>query len=124
MKMWLKNEIPKNTRIHFISRDGYLPKKSFDCLFGDDKSIETTYTYMSRKALMPLKIESPVDFYSMLSDINLKNITYATIVSMLEPVLDINKIKWKYDLNCVVICESREYMGRDAMILKNIYQNI
>ena len=29
-----------------------------------------------------------------------------------------------YNLDCVVICESREYMGRDAMILKSIYQNI
>ncbi len=34
------------------------------------------------------------------------------------------KLLKDYDLNCVVICESREYMGRDAMILKNIYQNI
>ena len=118
ISMWLKNEIPKNTRIHFISRDGYLPKKSFDCLFGDDKSIETTYTYMSRKALMPLKIESPVDFYSMLSDINLKNITYATIVSMLEPILDINKIKWKYDLNCVV--ETEENFIEFVDILANL----
>lgn len=30
----------------------------------------------------------------------------------------------EYDLNCRVICESREYMARDAIILKNIYNSI
>lgn len=29
-----------------------------------------------------------------------------------------------YNLNCIVICESKEYQGRDAIILKNIYQNV
>lgn len=30
----------------------------------------------------------------------------------------------EYNLNCRVICESREYMARDAIILKNIYNSI
>lgn len=34
------------------------------------------------------------------------------------------KVLKDYDLNCVVICESREYMGRDAMTLKSIYENV
>lgn len=29
-----------------------------------------------------------------------------------------------YNLNCTIICESKEYMGRDAKILKDIYLNI
>lgn len=29
-----------------------------------------------------------------------------------------------YNLDCVVICESKEYQGRDAIILKNIYENV
>lgn len=29
-----------------------------------------------------------------------------------------------YNLDCVVICESREYMARDAIIMKNIYENL
>lgn len=34
------------------------------------------------------------------------------------------KVLKDYDLNCVVICESREYMGRDAIRLKSIYEEI
>ena len=30
----------------------------------------------------------------------------------------------EYDLNCVVICESKEFMGRDAILMKNIYNSI
>lgn len=34
------------------------------------------------------------------------------------------KVLKDYDLDCVVICESKEYMARDAQILKNIYNNV
>ena len=34
------------------------------------------------------------------------------------------KVLKDYDLNCVVICESREYMGRDAIRLKSIYEKV
>jgi deoxyribonuclease-4 len=34
------------------------------------------------------------------------------------------KVAHDYDLDCVVICESKEYMGRDAIIMKNIYNSI
>lgn len=34
------------------------------------------------------------------------------------------KVLKDYNLDCVVICESKEYMGRDAKILKNIYESV
>ena len=34
------------------------------------------------------------------------------------------KLLKEYDMNCVVICESKEYMARDAVKLKEIYDNI
>ena len=38
-----------------------------------------------------------------------------------EPFAQISKA---YNLNCVVICESKEFMGRDAKIMKDIYNSI
>ena len=38
-----------------------------------------------------------------------------------QPLAEILK---EYDMNCTVICESKEYMGRDAIILKCIYDSI
>lgn len=38
-----------------------------------------------------------------------------------EPLAEIFR---EYNMNCTVICESKEYMGRDANILKEIYNNI
>jgi len=38
-----------------------------------------------------------------------------------EPLAQVLK---DYNLNCTVICESKEYQGRDARILKDIYLNI
>ena len=34
------------------------------------------------------------------------------------------KVLKDYNLDCVVICESKEYQGRDAITLKNIYDNV
>lgn len=38
-----------------------------------------------------------------------------------EPLAQLLK---DYNLECIVICESKEYQGRDAIILKNIYDNV
>jgi len=38
-----------------------------------------------------------------------------------EPFAQVAK---EFGLECVVICESKEYMGRDAIVLKNIYNSI
>ena len=34
------------------------------------------------------------------------------------------KVLKDYNLDCVVICESKEYMARDAKILKDIYESV
>jgi deoxyribonuclease-4 len=38
-----------------------------------------------------------------------------------QPLAEVAK---EYNLNCVVICESKEFQGRDAIIMKNIYNSI
>lgn len=38
-----------------------------------------------------------------------------------EPLAHVLK---DYDMECVIICESKEYMGRDAKVLKDIYYSI
>ena len=34
------------------------------------------------------------------------------------------RVAKEYDLNCIVICESKEFMARDAKIMKDIYNSI
>jgi deoxyribonuclease-4 len=38
-----------------------------------------------------------------------------------EPLAKLSK---EYDLNCTVICESKEFQGRDARVLKDIFTNV
>ncbi len=60
-------EQKKNT-IHFVSRDGYLPKKAFEILKQSRNiNINTNYLYVSRKATALLQTSSITDIISYLN---------------------------------------------------------
>ena len=53
---WLyERNIDRGGVLHFIARDGYLPKLAYDIL-NDGKSPRSDYIYASRKALLPLML--------------------------------------------------------------------
>ncbi len=102
ISQWLINNHKKDCKtIHFIARDGYLPMKAFD-IMNKNTNIKSNYIYVSRKSLMPLKIESPSDFYSISSDINYKNTKYSTVIKGLSPIInDAGELYAKYGDNTI-----------------------
>lgn len=112
--------------------DRYLP--TFD--FGHINALTqgTLKTYDDYKKIIDRSIEVIGLERTKLAHIHFSKIEYGSKGEIKHLTLEDNvygpdfeplaKLLKDYDLNCVVICESREYMGRDAMILKNIYQNI
>lgn len=74
--------------LHFMARDGYLVEKAFQVL-GPIFDIKTAlhYTYMSRKALMPLMIQSKEDCYNLMNSFNGVNIRPEIVFEVIGPVI-------------------------------------
>lgn len=86
---WLNNELNKQKidTIHFLARDGYLLKRVFDLLFNKDH-VKTFYTYLNRKTLLPLQIDSYKDLLLLLTLVNYKEVSTLQIYSIIENLLD------------------------------------
>lgn len=87
---WLVDENTKNKYdcLHFMARDGYLVKNAFEMLnnlFGSDSKLY--YTYMSRKALMPLMLQSKEDCYNLMNGFNGVQMTPKTVFQVIAPVI-------------------------------------
>ena len=71
--------------IVFLARDGYLIKQVYDTLFERD-SIQTSYFYASRRALLPYSIECKEDIYHIFQYIDLTKTAPADVLEFLEPI--------------------------------------
>lgn len=88
---WLLDNHKDSNTIHFISRDGYLPMKAYDIL-NDGTSAPSNYVYMSRKALMPLRIKNKTDVHCILDDIDPDFTTYSVILKPLSCIIDVDEV--------------------------------
>ena len=83
---WLyEKSIGGGGRLHFMARDGYLPRLAYDLLNEDGISARSSYLYSSRKALLPLlylQSESIAELLPLVSGAS-KN----RLESWLEPIL-------------------------------------
>ncbi len=79
----IENNIPT---IHFVARDGYLAKKSFDYMYGSS-NIKTNYVRLSRKSLILADIIKKEDFYSLTSKINYWSLTINKLFKYFEPII-------------------------------------
>lgn len=71
------------SKIHFLARDGYMPKKAYDILFGtSNKKVASNYLYASRKSVMTGMIKSKIDFYGL--PIEYRNHSPKTLLEILE----------------------------------------
>lgn len=87
---WLLDESEKNgyDTVHFVARDGYLPKKAFDILRDKlGKNVESDYFYISRKVTAPLQIRKTADLYSLRSIIYIYSFSPKKLIDVLRPVL-------------------------------------
>ncbi len=86
--------------IHFVARDGYLVKKSFDYLYGN-AGIKTNYVRLSRKSLILADIKKKEDFYSIISKVNFVTMTINKLAKYFTPIM-------KEDINYKEIFESKQ----------------
>ena len=69
--------------IHFVARDGYLPKLAFD-LLNDTGNLKTNYLRVSRKAILTADMKCPTDLYSILHKMNVLNTNPIELVEVLS----------------------------------------
>lgn len=91
--MWLYKNAEKESYecIHFIARDGYLVKKAFDELqpYLGKKQFKTDYLHISRKALMPLMIQSSSDFENMEIVLNYQKYTPRKVLEFFRDIVSL-----------------------------------
>lgn len=81
-KMAKERKIPT---VHFVARDGYLPKKAFDIL--NQTNTKSNYLRLSRKALLLADINMPEDLYSILRKVNVLDLSPKKLTKYLEPLV-------------------------------------
>ncbi|WP_277409225.1 HAD family hydrolase [Lacrimispora xylanisolvens] len=74
--------------LHFMARDGYLTKAAYQML-SEIFNVKTNlhYTYMSRKALMPLMLQSKGDCYNLMNCFNGVDILPEVVFGIIDPVI-------------------------------------
>ena len=84
---WLiENAVTDNVRkIHFVARDGYVIKETFDFL--NNTSVESGYIRVSRKAIILADVNSLEDLYSLNKKINVLSLPPKKIIKYIEPII-------------------------------------
>lgn len=92
---WLADEVANSSdkTIHFVARDGFILKKAYDVLFLDSNHPSSNYLYLSRKALVFADVISPIDMYSLIDKLNIRNTSPAKFIDMFRNMLDEEKIR-------------------------------
>lgn len=92
---WLIHECQENHYDHlcFMARDGFLPLRAFSAL-SKIYHLETKphYTYLSRKAILPLMISCESDFYSLYNNFNLSTLTPHSFLKISTPIIHTEKL--------------------------------
>lgn len=109
---WMLQESKKYSyeKVHFVARDGWLPKKAFDILTSAlNCNVKSDYFYISRKVTMPLQIRNKSDLYSIKPIILFSSFSPKKLINNLkfalkpEAVKNAEDICWKnkflYDNN-------------------------
>lgn len=89
---WLLKEVNgKNDKISFMARDGYLIMEAYNKLsklYSDAPKSE--YMYVSRKALIPVMIQSELDFYRLSEIVDYKKHSPKSLIKYLKSVLKLD----------------------------------
>lgn len=93
---WLLNDASRKgyKRIHFLSRDGYLPFEAYRLWAADKENApEPVYTYMSRNALFFCNIRSKADIYAFVGGVDILAYSPARVVKLFRRVIPDDKYK-------------------------------
>lgn len=85
--------------LHFMARDGYLPMKIYEELNRIYQlNVKTHYTYLTRKAITPLMIQSIADYYNLVNNMLFKNATPDLILKLLLPLIPEKKYEQRQEI--------------------------
>ncbi len=102
--------------IVFMARDGYLPIKCYDIMKKLYKNVpESKYLYISRKALVPITIQTKLDLYKLSEVINVTNHSPKDILKYIKDCITI-KDERKFENICK---EQKIKMDEDFKIIEN-----
>lgn len=84
----LKNTCNKNDKISFMARDGYLIMEAYNKLSKIYSNVpKSEYMYVSRKALIPVMIQSDLDFYRLSEIVDYRKHSPKSLIKYLKTVL-------------------------------------
>lgn len=100
----------------FMARDGYLPIKCYDIMKKLYTNVpESKYLYISRKALVPITIQTKLDLYKLSEVINVTNHSPKDILKYIKDCITIKDEK-EFDNICK---EQKIKMDEDFKIIEN-----
>lgn len=79
--------------IHFVARDGYLPKRAFDILNPNNSKIKTNYIHVSRRALLTADMNCPYDLYSIYYKMNILNTSPSELIDCISILFDCDTLE-------------------------------
>ena len=106
---WLYKDAKKKgyNRIHFLSRDGYLPIEAYKIWTADDnRAPEAVYTYMSRNVIPLCDISSKEDIFNIAGKIDLPPATPKKIISIFKKAIPEEKL---LDIETFTLTRGFEY---------------
>ncbi len=103
-------------KIVFMARDGYLPIKCYEIMKKLYKNVpESDYLYISRKALIPITVQTKLDLYKLSEVINVTNHSPNDILKYIKDCITV-KDKKQFD----EICKQHKIkMDEDFKIIEN-----
>ena len=115
---WILDDVQgKNyEKMVFMARDGYLPIKCYNILGKLYKSLpKAEYLYISRKALIPITIQTELDLYKLSEVINVTNHSPRDILKYIKDCITIKDEK-EFEKICK---ENKIKMDEDFKIIEN-----
>ena len=90
---WIANICKENgyKNVVFLARDGYIPKIAFDILVEKRSlGIKSSYFHVSRRALMPFKIEERRNLCALSESIDISRHTITSIIKLLPEYITVS----------------------------------
>lgn len=87
---WMAKELKNSSygKVHFIARDGYLPKKMYDIAREYERELPpSNYIYASRKSMIAAAIRTPLDLYHIKDNCSIYAQTPESIYKLYSDVL-------------------------------------
>lgn len=115
---WLiENNKNNKNNIHFIARDGYLPKMAYDIMSDPNINSKSNYLYLSRKATLPLLLENTIDIFSFKNFIRYQVMSPIKIKELLSAIIRIDNETF-FDL-----CEKNLLNPYNNFQNQNLFEN-